>query len=53
MGEMVMSAWLIIVTGLIYAYIAAEQALKGNLPMAVVYSGYAFSNCGLWVLASK
>jgi hypothetical protein len=48
-----MSSWLIIVTGLIYAYIAAEQALKGNVPMAVVYSGYAFSNVGLYILASK
>ena len=48
-----MSAWLIIVTGLIYAYIAIEQGLKGNVPMAVVYTGYAFSNVGLYILASK
>jgi hypothetical protein len=48
-----MSAWLIIVTGLIYAYIAVEQAFKGNLSMAVVYSGYAFSNVGLYLLAAK
>jgi hypothetical protein len=47
------SAWLIIVTGLIYAYIGIEQGLKGNMPMAVVYSGYAFSNVGLYILASK
>lgn len=53
MGEMVMSAWLIIVTGLIYGYIAGEQAFKGNVPMAVVYSGYAFSNVGLYIMASK
>ena len=48
-----MSAWLIIVTGLIYAYIALEQGMKGNVPMAVVCSGYAFSNVGLYVLATK
>jgi len=42
-----LSSWLIIVTGLIYAYIGIEQAFKGNVPMAVVYSGYAFSNFGL------
>jgi hypothetical protein len=41
------SSWLIIVTGLIYTYIGIEQAFKGNVPMAVVYSGYAFSNFGL------
>ena len=48
-----MSSWLIIVTGLIYAYIAIEQAVKGNIAMGIVYSGYAFSNVGLYVLASK
>lgn len=46
-----MSSWLIIVTGLIYAYVALEQGLKGNTAMSVVYSGYDFSNIGLWVLA--
>ena len=48
-----MSSWLIIVTGLIYGYIALEQGLKGNLAMAVVYSGYSFSNVGLYLLATK
>jgi hypothetical protein len=46
-----MSPWLIIVTGLIYGYIALEQGLKGNASMCVVYSGYAFSNIGLYLLA--
>ena len=46
-----MSPWLIIVTGMIYAYIGLEQTLKGNIAMAVVYSGYAFSNVGLYYLA--
>ena len=48
-----MSAWLIIITGLIYGYIALEQGFKGNIAMAVVYSGYAFSNVGLYILATK
>jgi len=48
-----MSAWLIIVTGCIYAYIAGEQLVKGNVYMAIVYSGYAFSNVGLYMLATK
>jgi hypothetical protein len=46
-----MSSWLIIVTGAIYAYIGIEQIVKGNLPMAVVYTGYAFSNIGLYLMA--
>ena len=48
-----MSAWLIIVTGLIYAYIAIEQGMKGNIGMLIIYSGYAFSNMGLFMMASK
>ena len=46
-----LSSWLIIVTGLIYFYIGIEQGVKGNLPMAVVYTGYAFSNVGLYIMA--
>lgn len=44
-----MSGPLIILTGLIYAYIAMEQGFKGNTSLAVIYSGYAFSNIGLWL----
>ncbi len=46
-----MSAWLIALTGLIYAGVAVEQAVRGNWPMCVVYTGYSFSNIGLYVLA--
>jgi hypothetical protein len=46
-----MSSWLIIVTGLIYLYIGLEQGFKGNMPMAIVYTGYAFSNVGLYIMA--
>lgn len=46
-----MSGSLIIVTGMIYAYVAAEQAWRGNYAMAWAYSGYAWSNVGLWMLA--
>jgi hypothetical protein len=48
-----MSGWLVIVTGLIYAIVAIEQLTKNNMPMFVVYSGYAFSNMGLWFLVAK
>lgn len=46
-----MSSWLIALTGCIYAFVAVEQAMKGNFSMAVVYSGYSFSNVGLYLLA--
>jgi len=48
-----MSSWLIILTGAIYAYIAGEQVYKGNVWLAVIYSGYAFSNVGLYMMATK
>ena len=48
-----MSSWLIVVTGLIYVYIAVEQSYKGNLGMAICYAGYAFGNVGLYLMATK
>lgn len=48
-----MSANLIILTGVIYAYIAIEQAVKGNVGMFICYAGYAFANIGLYMLATK
>jgi hypothetical protein len=44
---------LICLTGIIYAYIAAESAFRGNWPMGIVYSGYALANVGLWSLAAN
>lgn len=48
-----MSAWLIALTGLVYAYVAIEQGYKGNTGMLIAYIGYAFANIGLYILASK
>jgi len=49
--EQAVSPWLIILTGVIYGYIAVEQFFKGNPQMTVVYAGYAFSNVGLYMMA--
>jgi len=46
-----MSNWLIIVTGLIYAYIGIEQFVKGNIPMAITYLSYSTANVGLYFMA--
>lgn len=46
-----MSSNLIILTGLVYAYIASEQVAYGNYALSVVYYGYAFSNVGLYMLS--
>ncbi len=48
-----MSGFLIALTGLIYAYVAVEQAFKENPWLAIVYAGYAFSNIGLYYLATR
>ena len=44
-----MSGWLIILVTVIYAGIAVDQLFKGNIPMGVVYAGYAFANIGLYL----
>jgi len=48
-----MGAWLIGFTGVVYAFIAAEQAWRGNMGMGIAYLGYAFANVGLYMLAAK
>jgi len=48
-----MSSWLIIVTGLIYLYIACEQLLKGEMGLACMYAGYCFANYGAYLIATR
>ena len=43
-----MSGPLVVVVGLIYLGVAIDQFIKGNMPMALVFTGYAFSNVGFW-----
>ena len=48
-----MSSWLIILTGLIYVYIAGEQLFKGDFGLACMYAGYAFANYGAYLIATR
>jgi hypothetical protein len=48
-----MSGTLIIMTGVIYLYVSFEQAMHGNLAMAITYASYSAANIGLWMAASK
>lgn len=48
-----MSGSLIAITGLIYLYVAAEQAWRGNVGLAIAYAGYASANVGLYMVATK
>jgi hypothetical protein len=47
------AAWLIALTGLIYAYVAADLAWHGKAGLAVAYLGYAFANIGLYLAAKS
>jgi hypothetical protein len=46
-----MSRPLIAFVGLLYAYVAVDIAIKGNLGMAILYGTYSLGNVGLWMLA--
>ena len=44
---------LILIPTLCYGAAACFYGAKGNLPLAVVYAGYAFANTGLLALDLK
>jgi hypothetical protein len=44
-----MAPALIIAVGVIYAYIAINDFVRGDWAMAIVFAGYSFSNVGLWM----
>lgn len=48
-----MSGPLIALTGLIYLYVAADLAWRGNTGLAIAYAGYAFANVGLYMVAIR
>ncbi len=48
-----MAGWLIALTGLIYAYVAADLAWQGKTGLSIAYVGYAFANVGLYIAATR
>jgi hypothetical protein len=46
------TAALILIPGLCYLLAAGLYGWEGNYPLAIVYSGYAWANAGLWWLDS-
>ena len=48
-----MSGPLIAITGFIYLYVAAEQAWRGNVGLAIAYAGYSAANVGLFMVATR
>lgn len=45
-----MSVAVVIITGLLYATLAIDQGLKGNIPVLIMYGAYAVSNIGVYML---
>ena len=48
-----MASPLIALTGLIYAWVAADLAWRGRYDLACVYCGYAVANIGLFYAAKN
>jgi hypothetical protein len=42
-----MSTWLVAVIGVVYFYVAIEQAYKGDMGTALMFAGYAVANGGV------
>jgi len=47
---MSVSPTLIIITAVIYAFVAVDQILKNNWGFVIMYGGYAVSNIGILML---
>jgi hypothetical protein len=45
-----MSSWLVAGVGIVYTLVAIDQTFKGNLPMGIMWGGYAFAQIGLWMM---
>lgn len=43
--------YLIIIIGIVYFAIGITQLMKGSVPNFIIYTGYAFSNIGLFMMA--
>ena len=46
-----MAAPLIAITGVIYAWVAIDLAMRGRYDLATAYLGYSFANIGLFLAA--
>lgn len=46
-----MSATLIAIVGIIYAWVSVDQFVHDNPGMGIIFAGYSASNVGFWILA--
>jgi len=48
-----MSRPLIILVGLIYAWIAADFFWRGQIGLGITYGAYALGNVGMWMVSGN
>lgn len=46
-----MSAWLIAIIGVVYAVVAADLLIRGNIGLGIAFVGYSIGNVGLYLAA--
>ena len=46
-----MSAWLIAIIGVVYAVVAADLLIRGNIGLGIAFVGYYIGNVGLYLAA--
>jgi hypothetical protein len=46
-----MSAWLIAFIGVVYAVVAVDLFMKGNIGLGIAFVGYSLGNVGLYLVA--
>ncbi len=49
--NMTLGAWFVVIPTICYAGAAIVNVWNRDWPLVAVYSGYAFANCGLIVMA--
>lgn len=48
-----MSAWLIAFIGVVYAIVAIDLFVKGNIGLGIAFVGYSLGNVGLYIVAKQ
>ena len=53
---MTLATWIALmpaIVGVLYASVAAAYVIKGDIPWAIVWAGYAFANIGLIIVGLR
>ena len=48
-----MSSTLIVLVGFVYLYISGESFFKNDIPVSIMFAGYAVANIGAYLQVAK